>query len=164
MDETFEMLVVAQHNMARHGGVEVIREHFLHEHPAAMMLVDSALAGRRYSLRRGQGWVFFRHSSRKPCRRGQWGPGQSKRGQWGPGQTGRGPGQSKKERNCRSKACYGSCALSLMCSMRNDPFQSSGMHLSAAASVLGGMNTRSASASAIGCTCATSSLALSRRF
>ena len=62
----------------------MIGEHILHEHPAAMMLVDSGLAGRRYFLRRGQGWVFFRRgqrASRTPCGalRGLWGPGQSKR-------------------------------------------------------------------------------------
>ena len=55
----------------------MIGEHILHEHPAAMMLVDSALAGRRYVLWRGQGWVFFRRGQQ--ALRGLWGPGQSKR-------------------------------------------------------------------------------------
>jgi hypothetical protein len=41
--------------------VEVIGEHILHEDPAATMLVDSALAGRWYFLRRGQ------RASRKSC-------------------------------------------------------------------------------------------------
>jgi hypothetical protein len=40
------MLVTAQHYMTLHGGMEVIGEHILHEDPAAMILVDSALAGR----------------------------------------------------------------------------------------------------------------------
>jgi hypothetical protein len=47
MDETFEMLVMAQCNIARRkgvGGIEV-GEHILHKHPDVMMLDDSALTG-----------------------------------------------------------------------------------------------------------------------
>jgi hypothetical protein len=43
--------------------------HILHEHPAAMMLFDSALAGRREFLRCDQDWAFLRRgqSASKPC-------------------------------------------------------------------------------------------------